>query len=122
MALQFVVGLFETKGIAEDACNRLEYEGVAAEDISLLLLREFATPVPAAVTPEMEGMSVDPLIIGNVRETYAEHLHNGETAIFVIARTADDIDFAASVIKLYAPIRITLVAADEGVAFGRDLL
>jgi hypothetical protein len=40
MALKFVVGLFESKGIAEDAVNRLKYEGIPAADISLLLMHE----------------------------------------------------------------------------------
>ena len=121
MAVELVVGLFETRGIAEDACNRLKYEGVPAADISLLLLREFAEPIPQAVKAEVEGLSVDPMIIGNVRRTYAEHLHNGETAIFIAVRSEADIDFAASVIRLYAPIRISLVAAGC-VDLGRELL
>ena len=40
--LKFVVALFESKGIAEDACNRLRIEGTPDGDISLVLLRETA--------------------------------------------------------------------------------
>jgi hypothetical protein len=42
MAHKFVVGLFQSKGIAEDAVNRLKYEGVPPEYISELLLHETA--------------------------------------------------------------------------------
>lgn len=122
MAQQFVVGLFESKGIAEDACNRLKHEGVAAQNLSLLLLHEFASPVPRAMTPELEGLSVDPMIVGDVRETYAPFIRNGETALFVKASSEAEVDFAADVIKLYAPIRIRVVAAGEGAPISRELL
>ena len=122
MAHQFVVGLFESRGIAEDAFNRLKTEGVPAENISILLLHEFASPVPQAVKPELEGLSVDPLILGDVRETYAPFIRNGETALFVKTSTEADIDFAAGVIKLYAPMRIRVVTAGEGAPISRDLL
>jgi hypothetical protein len=122
MAHQFVVGLFESKGIAEDACNRLKYEGVPPENISLLLLHEVASPVPATVTPELEALSVDPLVVGDVRETYAPFIRNGETALFVKAPSEADVDFAADIIKLYAPIKIRVVAAGEGARLSRELL
>ena len=50
MALKFVVGLFESKGIAEDAINRLRYEGVPDANIFAMLMRETApdfTPIYA---------------------------------------------------------------------------
>lgn len=122
MAHQFVVGLFESRGIAEDAFNRLKHEGVPAENISILLLHEFASPVPQVVKPELEGLSVDPMVIGDVRETYAPFISNGETALFVKAPTEAEVDFAAGVIKLYAPMRIRVVAAGEGAPISRDLL
>jgi hypothetical protein len=122
MAHQFVVGLFESRGIAEDAFNRLKTEGVPAANISLLLLHQFASPVPAAMTPELEALAVDPLIIGDVRESYAPFIRNGETALFVRALSEADIDFAADIIKLYAPLRIRVVAAGEGAPISRELL
>ena len=48
--LKFVVGLFESKGIAEDAINRLRYEGVPDADIFAMLMRE-TEPLPAAASP-----------------------------------------------------------------------
>ena len=68
--LKFVVGLFESKGIAEDAINRLRHEGVPEGNIFPMLIRETA-PLPAAVSPAIDALSVDPLVVGNVRETFA---------------------------------------------------
>jgi len=121
MALRFVVGLFESKGIAEDAVNRLKTEGVPAQHVSLLLLHETAS-VPAAVEPELAALSVDPMVVGDVRESYAPYIRNGETAVFVRAHVEDEIDLAVATIKLYAPIRIRVVTAGEGAALGRDVL
>ena len=80
--LKFVVGLFESKGIAEDAINRLRHEGVPIGNTFPMLIRE-TVPSPAAVPPAIEALSVDPLIVGNVRETYASYIRDGETAVFV---------------------------------------
>jgi hypothetical protein len=120
MALRFVVGLFESKGIAEDAVNRLKTEGVPTQNISLLLLHETA-PVTAVVTPELEALSVDPFVLGDVRKTYAPYIHNGETAIFVRTHAEDEVDLAIATIQLFAPIRIRVVSAQEGAALGRDV-
>ena len=122
MAVKFVVGLFESKGIAEDACNRLRTEGVPAANISLLLLHERAAPVPAAVTPELEALSVDPLVVGNVRDTFASFIANGETAVFVRAHAEAEVDQAVDTIRQYSPIRIRVVAAGEGAPLGHDVL
>jgi hypothetical protein len=40
MGPRIVVGVFESMGIAEDACNRLKTEGLAAADIVLKVLKE----------------------------------------------------------------------------------
>ena len=121
MAHKFVVGLFQSKGIAEDAINRLKYEGVPPEYISELLLHETA-PLPQAVEPAIEALSVDPLIVGNVRETFAPHIHNGETAIFVRAHSEEDVDLAVGTIRQYGPIKIKVVTPTEGQPLGHDIL
>ncbi|HVH81683.1 MAG TPA: hypothetical protein VM782_19940 [Stellaceae bacterium] len=121
MALKFVVGLFESKGIAEDAINRLRYEGVPADHISLLLMHE-TTAVPAAMTPELAALEVDPLVVGDVRESYAPFIRNGETAVFVRAHTEDEIDLAVATIRQYAPIKIRVVGAGEGAPLSHDIL
>jgi hypothetical protein len=87
--LKFVVGLFESKGIAEDAINRLRYEGVPDGNIFPMLIHETA-PLPAAVSPAVEALSLDPLVVGNVRDTFAPFIRNGETAVFVRAESEGD--------------------------------
>ena len=121
MTVKFVVALFESKGTAEDACNRLRTEGVPPGDISLMLLRETA-PLPAAVEPVVEGLSVDPLVVGDVRNTFAPFIRNGETAVFVRAHNEAEIDLAVDTMRQYAPLRIRVAATGEGAPIGHDLL
>jgi len=121
MALKFVVGLFESKGIAEDAINRLRYEGVPDGNISPLPIRETA-PLPAAVSPAIEALSVDPLLVGNVRETFAPFIRNGETAVFVRAHSEEEVDLAVATLRQYAPIKIRVVAGGEGAPLSHDIL
>ena len=119
--LKFVVGLFESKGIAEDAINRLRYEGVPEGNIFPMLIHETA-PLPAAVSPAIEALSVDPLVVGNVRETFAPFIRNGETAVFVRTHSEDEIDLAVATIRQYAPIKIKVVAPTEGQPLDHDIL
>lgn len=121
MTHKFVVGLFQSKGIAEDAVNRLRYEGVPAGYISELVLHETAA-LPAAVEPAVEAISVDPLVVGNVRETYAPFIHNGETAIFVRTHSEEEVDLAVGTIRQYSPIKIKVVTPGEGQPFDHDIL
>ena len=121
MSLKFVVGLFESKGVAQDAVNRLQHEGVPAAHISLLLMHETA-PVPAAVAPELGALEVDPMVIGNVRETYAPFIHNGETAVFVRTHIEDEVDLAVATIRLYAPLKIKVVGVGENAPLSHDIL
>lgn len=121
MALKLVVGLFQSKGIAEDAINRLKYEGIPPEYIAELLLHETA-PLPVAMTPEIEALSVDPLIVGNVRESYAPYIHNGETAIFVRAHSEAEVDLAVATIRQYSPVKIKVVTPTEGQPLDHDIL
>jgi len=121
MALKFVVGLFESKGIAEDAINRLRYEGVPDANIFPMLMRETA-PLPAAVSPVVDALSVDPLILGNVRETYAPYIRNGETAVFVRAPSEAEVDLAVDTIRQYSPIKIKVVTPTEGQPLDHDIL
>jgi hypothetical protein len=121
MSVKFVVGLFESKGIAEDAINRLRHEGVPESNIFAMLMRETA-PLPGAVSPAVEALSVDPLILGNVRETYAPFIRNGETALFVRADSEAEVDLAVDTIRQYAPIKIKVVAPTEGQPLDHDIL
>ena len=121
MALKFVVGLFQSKGIAEDAINRLKYEGVPADCISDLMLHETA-PLPQAMEAEVEALSVDPMVVGNVRESYAPFIHNGETAVFVRTHDESQVDLAVGTIRQYSPIKIKVMTPTEGQPLDHDIL
>ena len=121
MALSYVVGLFATRGIAEDACHRLQTEGVPGRDIALEMLQRTA-PVPQTMEPELEALTIDPFVWGDVHKTYVQYISNGETVIVVRAESDDDIDLAVNTIRQYAPMRIRVVEPRRGAAIGRDLL
>ena len=84
--MRMVVGLFHSHGIAEDARNRLKTEGVPASEVALRVLEPIGA-VPPTMEPELEALSVDPLVFGNVRDTFAGFIRNGETAVFARAAT-----------------------------------
>lgn len=121
MAVTYVVGLFPSKGIAEDACNRLRTQGVPARDIALVVLRQTA-PVGAVgtVQAEVAALDVDPLVV-NARESFAPFIRNGETAVFVRAPSEADIELASGTIHQYAPIRIQVVWIENGAAVKQEL-
>ncbi len=106
MAAQVVVGLFELEGIARDARNRLHTEGISLADMSIVVLHDIAKPPPASVRSELAALSVDPLILGDVEETFAEYIKNGETAVIVEAPTLADAQFAIETMTLYDPLAI----------------
>lgn len=116
MAATFVVGLFQSKGIAEDACNRLKTEGMPSRNVALQVLHELA-PTPDVVTPELAALAIDPIVFGDVRKTYAPFVRNGETAVFVRTHDESEIDLAVDTIRQYAPlnIRVATSTADGGV-------
>jgi len=109
MEPRLIVGLFRSSGIAEDARNRLKTEGAPAADIAVTMLNPAAPVLPTAV-PELEALSVDPLIFGNVRETFAKFSRNGETVVSVRAVTDEAAAAAAAeTLRQYSPIAIELV-------------
>jgi hypothetical protein len=117
MAVKYVAGLFPSKGIAEDACNRLRTEGMPARDIALLVLRQTAPASEVGtVQDELAALDVDPLVIGNARDSFAPYIRNGETAVFVRAHSEADVELAAGTIRQYAPIRIEVGWVEEGAA------
>jgi hypothetical protein len=122
MAVKFVVGLFPSKGIAEDSCNRLRTEGVPAQNIALLVLRQTApTREVETVADELEALAVDPLVIGNTSETFAPYIRNGETAVFVRTYSEADVELASGTIRQYAPIRIQAVWVENGAAVKQEI-
>jgi hypothetical protein len=108
MATCLVVGLFHSSGIAEDAVHRLITEGVPPRNIAHRVLNEVG-PVPPTLEPELAALEVDPLVIGDARQTFARFIRNGETAVFVQTQTDEEVEFAATTIKQYAPITIQVV-------------
>jgi hypothetical protein len=103
MAAQIVIGVFPSRGIAEDACHRLHTEGVPNTDIALHMLRETA-PVPQNVKAELAALEIDPLFLGNIRDGYVQYIHNGETVVFVRAASEADVTFAADILRLFEPV------------------
>jgi hypothetical protein len=112
MAERLVIGLFHSSGIAEDAVHRLITEGVSPRDIAHRVLKEVG-PVPPTSVPELAALDVDPLLVGNARETFVQYIRNGETAVFVRALSDQQVEFAAEVIKQYVPITIEVVSLSE---------
>ncbi|HEX3883708.1 MAG TPA: hypothetical protein VHW66_13690 [Stellaceae bacterium] len=103
MAEEIIVGLFESKGIAEDACNRLRTEGVPDGHVALKVLHDIA-PVPQAVEAELAALTVDPMIWGNVRDTYVSYIKNGETVVLVGAVDPDEAELAINVLSMFEPL------------------
>ena len=108
MVAHIVVGLFESKGYAQDARNRLHTEGVPLSDISLVVIHDIA-PVPADTQPELAALSVSPPILGDVEKIFARFIKNGETAVIVNAPTAADVEFASDIMALYDPLAIEVL-------------
>jgi hypothetical protein len=109
---RLVIGLFYSSGIAEDAVHRLITEGVSPRDIAHRVLKQVG-PVPPTSVPELAALDVDPLVIGNARETFVRYIRNGETAVFVRALNDEQVEFASEVIKQYVPITIEVFLLPE---------
>lgn len=113
MAARIVVGLFESEGIAEDACNRLKTEGVPTSDIFLKVLREIG-PIPSTMEPELEASFLSPVILGSFRNSFMKYIRNGETLICVQALTDELVELAVDTLKQYAPLEVKVVPSAEG--------
>jgi hypothetical protein len=120
MSSRFAVALFQSRGIAEDACNRLRAEGVPDADIALELLRRIG-PVPPTMSPELEALSIDPLVWGDVRNSFARFVKNGETAVFVEADSEEAADFALEILRHYAPIAVDVFAGEARAAVAAEM-
>jgi hypothetical protein len=81
-----------------------------ADKIVIGLLREVA-PRPSYMEAEIAALEIDPLLWGNVRETFAPYIRNGETAVFVRAATEIDVDAVIDTMRLFAPIQISVTPA-----------
>ena len=112
MAAKIVVGVFQSEGIAEDARHRLHTEGIPNDDIALKILKEIG-PIPSTMEPELDASFLGPIILGNFRESFAHHIHNGETMICVHAPTDEQVELAVDTLKLYAPVEVKVVDRPE---------
>ena len=110
--MRLVVGLFHSSGIAEDAVHRLITEGVAPRNIAHRVLKE-AGPIPPTLKPELAALEVDPMVLGDVRNGFAQYIHNGETAVFVQALSDAEVELATDILRLYLPITIEVVSLPE---------
>jgi hypothetical protein len=111
VAAQLVVGLYESKGYAQDARNRLHTEGVPYSETSLVVMRDIA-PVPNSLAEtELAALSVDPLVLGDVEKTFARFIKNGETALLVSAATDVDVEFVTDILTLYDPLAVEVIKA-----------
>lgn len=110
--MRIVMGLFQSRGVAEDANNRLGSLGVPPDQRSVVVLNEIG-PAPATMQPELEALQLDPLVLGNARQTFARFIRNGETAVFVHAPTDARLRQAVDTLWQYAPIAVEI--AEEAV-------
>ena len=111
MPSRIVLALFEAKGEALDALHRLRTEGVPERLVSMKVLHDIA-PTPASIEPELAALEADPMIWGDVRQTYAPFIHNGETVLAVRANSDSEALFASDIIKLYAPLDVRVRTID----------
>lgn len=106
MPAPMVIALFESEGLARDARNRLHTEGVSFADMSIVVLHDIASPPPAKTQAELAALSVDPMVLGDVQETFTTYIKNGESAVIVATPTPADAQFAIDVLTLYDPLAI----------------
>lgn len=111
MAVQLVVGLYESRGYAQDARNRLHTEGVPFSETSLVVLHDIARVPTATADTELAALSVDPLVLGDAQKTFARFIKNGETALFVSAETDIDVEFVTDILTLYDPLSVEVIQA-----------
>jgi len=110
MLKRVVVGLFESKGEAENAGHRLVSEGIPKGDISVKMLRRTG-PVPKTMEPELETLSLDPFFwfLGDLKEDYAGYITNGETAVVVEVPNDGQAAAARSILEMFEPERVDIL-------------
>lgn len=118
MIHQVVVGLFRTAGTAEDAVNRLKYEGVPEADIELVRLRE-SGPMPRIMAAEAQGYAGDPFWGNIVLKRFGERIGDGEAAVRVDAQSPDEVRIAVGTMRQYTPLGIELLEPGEVEGFLR---
>jgi len=107
MTTLIVVGLFESVGYARDVCNRLHTEGVPEANCAHMALKEIIL-VPSTPEPGLTVLSIDTMVFGDIRDKFAQFIHNGETAVLVRAETETEAAFATDVLRLFTPIALEM--------------
>lgn len=118
MPEQTVIAVFAASGTAEDARNRLRTEGYAEADVEF---RELAAigPVPPTLAPESD--TIDPALSTAVPEDELRQLHYREAAVAVRVREDGEAQDAATLLRLYAPLRVEILTPAEEAAFWSSL-
>ncbi len=112
---RIVVGLYTTKGEAENASHRVVSEGTAEADVTVQVLRDTTDEAPKSMEPELTTLSLDPFFwfLGDLREDYAAHITNGETAVCVSVASADEAETVAGTLMMFEPKRVDIVEIAE---------
>lgn len=114
MTDRIVVGVFESKGEAENASHRLVSEGIPEQDVSVRVLRATG-PVPHTMEPELKSIQIDPFFwfLGGLTDHYLDLITNGETAVCVEVRQDDQAEAAASILMMFEPQRVDVVTLPD---------
>jgi hypothetical protein len=105
-----VAGLFESRGVAEDAHNRLRTEGVPDDKLAVKTLKEIG-PLPARVEAELAALAVDPMVLGDVRRAFVDHIRDGETVVLVGVESPSESGLARDTLNQYGPVAIEVFDA-----------
>jgi hypothetical protein len=111
MANRLIVGLYPSSGIALDALHRLHTEGFSLQRIARRVLKEVG-PITLPVAAELHALQIDPMVVGNARETFARFIRNGETAVFVEVADEAEAQAAADILSLFTPLAVGTLIAD----------
>jgi hypothetical protein len=112
---QVVIGVFPTLGDAEDVRTRLVYEGVPGVDIAIRVLKAVEEK-HKTLAPKREENFIDWIFGTDLPEKYVRLIRNGETAVCVRARTAEEAEVATNTMRQFAPLDVDCVTPGEEAA------
>jgi len=102
-----VVGLFGSKGDADNAHRRLHTEGVSESVITEQVLHEISPP-PHSMDAELATLKADPFFwfLGDLRRDYARYIHNGETVVCVNVPSQEEASAIADILEMFEPTKV----------------
>jgi hypothetical protein len=68
-------------------------------------------PLPETVKSELATLAIDPLVFGDVRRRFVDHIRNGETIVLGGAASEVESGFAHDTPSQYGPIAIEVFDA-----------